>query len=186
MAKSSTRKKPVKSSGRAALPEWNLDDLYPGIDSPALKRDMAQADEECVAFEQAFKGRLAAMAAGEGARAGRGGRALRGTGRQTRAARLLCAAPLFRRHHRPDAREVLWRRAGAHHRGLAAPFVFHARAQPHRRRRAGGRDARSRARPLPAVDRGRAQGEAVSARGSRRGAVPREIDHRLLGLEPAI
>ncbi len=68
MAKSATRKKPVKSSNRAALPEWNLDDLYPGIDSPALKRDLVQADGDCVAFEQAFKGKLAAMAAGEGAR----------------------------------------------------------------------------------------------------------------------
>jgi oligoendopeptidase F len=68
MAKSLSRKNQVKSSRSAALPEWNLDDLYPGIDSPALKRDLAQGDEECVAFEQAFKGRLAAMAAGEGPR----------------------------------------------------------------------------------------------------------------------
>ena len=66
MAKSSSRKKPAKSSRLSALPEWNLDDLYPGIDSPALKRDLTQADEDCIGFEQAFKGRLAAMAAGEG------------------------------------------------------------------------------------------------------------------------
>ena len=46
--------------------------------------------------------------------------------------------------------------------------------------------ARSGARPLPAVDRGRAQGEALSARGPGRGAVPREVGHRLFGLEPAI
>jgi len=47
-----------------ALPEWNLDDLYPGIDSPQIGRDLAQADADCVAFERDFKGRLAAMAAG--------------------------------------------------------------------------------------------------------------------------
>ncbi len=46
--------------------------------------------------------------------------------------------------------------------------------------------ARSGARPLPAVDRGRAQGEALSARGPGRAAVPREIGDRLFGLEPAI
>ena len=40
-------------------------------------------------------------------------------------------------------------------------------------------DGGSRARPLPAVDRGRAQGEAVSARGPRRAAVPREVGDRL-------
>jgi oligoendopeptidase F len=67
MAKSSSRKKPAKSPRLSALPEWNLDDLYPGIDSPALKRDLDLADEECVGFEQAFKGRLAGMATGEGA-----------------------------------------------------------------------------------------------------------------------
>jgi oligoendopeptidase F len=67
MAKRSTLKKKLAAKP-AALPEWNLDDLYPGIDSPALKRDLARADEECVAFEQAFKGRLAAMASGEGPR----------------------------------------------------------------------------------------------------------------------
>ena len=47
-----------------ALPEWNLDDLYPGIDSPQIARDLAQADADCAAFERDFKGRLAAMAAG--------------------------------------------------------------------------------------------------------------------------
>ncbi len=47
-----------------ALPEWNLDDLYPGIDSPQVGRDLAQADADCAAFERDFKGRLAAMAAG--------------------------------------------------------------------------------------------------------------------------
>jgi len=50
-----------------ALPEWNLNDLYPGIDSPELKRDLDQADGDCIGFEQAYKGKLAAMAAGEGA-----------------------------------------------------------------------------------------------------------------------
>ncbi|MFN3657507.1 MAG: M3 family oligoendopeptidase [Pseudolabrys sp.] len=50
------------------LPEWNLDDLYPGMESAELKRDLEQADADCAAFERDFKGKLQAMATG--ARAG--------------------------------------------------------------------------------------------------------------------
>jgi oligoendopeptidase F len=61
------RRSPLKKSKAApklgALPEWNLDDLYSGIDSPQIPRDLAQADADCAAFERDFKGRLAAMAA---------------------------------------------------------------------------------------------------------------------------
>src|SRR5215467_1177633 len=64
MAKTASRRKPSKTSKFGALPEWNLDDLYPGLDSPELKRDLEQADSECVSFEERYKGRLAAMAAG--------------------------------------------------------------------------------------------------------------------------
>jgi oligoendopeptidase F len=45
------------------LPEWNLDDLYSGLDDPGIKRDLNRTDAECVAFEDAYKGKLAAMAA---------------------------------------------------------------------------------------------------------------------------
>jgi oligoendopeptidase F len=51
----------AKSLGR--LPEWNLNDLYTGLDDPAIKRDLDCADADCIAFEEAFKGKLAAMAA---------------------------------------------------------------------------------------------------------------------------
>jgi oligoendopeptidase F len=44
------------------LPEWDLADLYAGMDSPALRRDLDHADAECLAFEEAFRGRLAAIA----------------------------------------------------------------------------------------------------------------------------
>ncbi len=51
----------LKSSlGR--LPEWNLADLYSGLDDPAIKRDLDRADADCLAFEEAYKGKLAAMA----------------------------------------------------------------------------------------------------------------------------
>src|ERR1051325_8817933 len=52
-----------KSGALGALPEWNLADLYPSHDSPQLKRDLDRADTECVAFEEAYKGKLAALAA---------------------------------------------------------------------------------------------------------------------------
>ena len=71
MAKVSSPRKSMKTPNFGALPEWNLNDLYPGLDSPEVNRDLEQADGECAAFEQEFKGRLAALAAGEG-----GGRAL--------------------------------------------------------------------------------------------------------------
>jgi oligoendopeptidase F len=65
MVKSATRRK-QKEPAFGALPQWNLDDLYPGMDSPSLKRDLAEADAECLAFEQDYKGRLGEMAAGGG------------------------------------------------------------------------------------------------------------------------
>ncbi len=49
-----------------ALPEWNLDDLYSGIEGPDLKRDLDRCEEECVDFEKAYKGRLGELAAGTG------------------------------------------------------------------------------------------------------------------------
>jgi len=58
--------KQAKRSGQKALrqlPEWNLDDLYCGLDDPAIKRDLERTDAECAAFEDAYKGKLAALAA---------------------------------------------------------------------------------------------------------------------------
>jgi oligoendopeptidase F len=57
----------MKTAKLGALPEWNLSDLYAGLDSPEIKRDLEQADSDCAAFEQEFKGRLSALATGEGA-----------------------------------------------------------------------------------------------------------------------
>jgi oligoendopeptidase F len=45
-----------------ALPEWNLDDLYPGPDSAELRRDLDWTRDEAKAFEAAYKGRLEALA----------------------------------------------------------------------------------------------------------------------------
>src|SRR3984893_388028 len=56
--KPNTRKSAAKSSP-AKLPEWNLTDLYSGIDAPEIKRDLDKMDAQCVAFETDYKGKLA-------------------------------------------------------------------------------------------------------------------------------
>ena len=69
MSKASSRKTLNRAPKSGDLPEWNLRDLYPALDSPEVKRDLDLADSECAAFEQDFKGRLAALAADRGRRA---------------------------------------------------------------------------------------------------------------------
>ena len=59
-----TAKKPAAKLG--ALPEWNLNDLYAGMDDPRVKRDLDAADADCASFETDFKGKLAEMAGGGG------------------------------------------------------------------------------------------------------------------------
>jgi oligoendopeptidase F len=56
------------------LPEWDLGDLYPGMDAPELKSDLARAALEAVSFERRWKGTLAEEAGRGGA--GRLGEAL--------------------------------------------------------------------------------------------------------------
>ncbi|KFB09138.1 M3 family oligoendopeptidase [Nitratireductor basaltis] len=45
------------------LPLWNLNDLYPGMDSAELKHDLEKAASDSRAFEKRWKGRLAEEAA---------------------------------------------------------------------------------------------------------------------------
>jgi oligoendopeptidase F len=67
--------KPVAKSAKAIrpkslgdLPEWNLSDLYPAHDAPEVKRDLDRADAECIAFEEDYKGKLAALATAGGSK----------------------------------------------------------------------------------------------------------------------
>jgi oligoendopeptidase F len=50
------------ASRLGALPEWKLDDLYAGIEDPGIKLDLDRMDADSVAFEEAYKGKLAALA----------------------------------------------------------------------------------------------------------------------------
>src|ERR1039458_3045024 len=62
-AKRPANRRPAhRKTGAGALPEWNLADLYSGLDDPAIKRDLDRADVDCVAFEDAYKGKLADLA----------------------------------------------------------------------------------------------------------------------------
>ncbi|QQO19797.1 M3 family oligoendopeptidase [Bradyrhizobium diazoefficiens] len=55
--------KPASRTGK--LPQWNLADLYSGIDAPEVARDLEQMDADCVAFETDYKGKLATGTANE-------------------------------------------------------------------------------------------------------------------------
>jgi oligoendopeptidase F len=65
IVRKSAVKRAIRSSsaGRPRLPEWNLDDLYRGLEDPAIKRDLDRIDAECATFEEAYRGKLAGFAA---------------------------------------------------------------------------------------------------------------------------
>jgi oligoendopeptidase F len=62
-AKTKDANKTASKTGK--LPEWNLADLYSGIDAPEVASDLQRMDAECVAFETDYKGKLAEHAAGD-------------------------------------------------------------------------------------------------------------------------
>jgi len=67
VAKSKTKTAAKSKAGNKAgkLPEWNLSDLYAGIDAPEVIRDLQKMDSDCVAFETDYKGKLAERVAQE-------------------------------------------------------------------------------------------------------------------------
>src|SRR5215468_7675436 len=73
--RANTRERRPKESrnpahGIGALPEWDLSDLYAALDSPEVADDLARSDAQCLAFEERYKGKLAALASGpEGGKA---------------------------------------------------------------------------------------------------------------------
>src|SRR5579862_9400427 len=64
--KSTAQRKSSVKTRTGKLPEWDLADLYSGIDAPEVGRDLEKMDAECVAFETDYKGRLAEQAGKEG------------------------------------------------------------------------------------------------------------------------
>src|SRR5215469_3640469 len=62
-AQRSSAKRQGPALGR--LPQWDLNDLYPGPDSVELKRDLAEAESAAQRFQAAHQGKLASMAGAE-------------------------------------------------------------------------------------------------------------------------
>jgi oligoendopeptidase F len=60
--RTATRAQPRTRASLGSLPEWNLADLYLGLDDPQVRRDLDRADRESIAFEQQYKGKLAELA----------------------------------------------------------------------------------------------------------------------------
>ena len=52
---------PSREADLGNLPEWNLDDLYPGRDSAELEADLSRALADATAFAGKFKGKLAGL-----------------------------------------------------------------------------------------------------------------------------
>ncbi|WP_027172932.1 M3 family oligoendopeptidase [Methylobacterium sp. 10] len=52
-----------------SLPEWDLSDLYSGIDSPDFRADLVRAEGECSAFSERYGGAIAEIAGGSDASA---------------------------------------------------------------------------------------------------------------------
>ncbi|WP_341911494.1 M3 family oligoendopeptidase [Ferrovibrio terrae] len=50
---------PPVANDLGALPVWDLNDLYPGLESAELKRDLAAVAARCAKLEQDWKGRIA-------------------------------------------------------------------------------------------------------------------------------
>src|ERR1700761_2860800 len=68
-AKKTVAKKPAAkpaANKTGKLPEWNLADLYAGIDAPQVTLDLDKMDADCAAFETDYKGKLAAEISSEG------------------------------------------------------------------------------------------------------------------------
>ncbi len=60
--KPKTSVKPKPAADLGTLPEWNLEDLYPSMDSKAFKGDLAKAESESKSFNAAYRGKLEALA----------------------------------------------------------------------------------------------------------------------------
>ncbi len=48
-----------KEAALGALPQWDLSDLYPGPESPALARDLTRLAADADTFRQRYEGKLA-------------------------------------------------------------------------------------------------------------------------------
>src|SRR5579885_367824 len=57
------------AAAQPAAPQWDLGDLYPAQDSPALLRDLSRAEQLCTQFRREFEGKVETLSAESLARA---------------------------------------------------------------------------------------------------------------------
>jgi hypothetical protein len=148
-------------------------DLYEAPDAATLKADLAQSEQAADAMQARYAGKLAALLDG-----GKGGAELARAVREFEAlndimGRIVSYASLLYAADTSDPkRQKFFGDIQEDHRHLFEAPVLPARAQPARRRDAGDGDVPFRARPLPALARGSAEREALSARRQARAVVP--------------
>ena len=173
------------SADLGPMPVWNLGDLYPGPKSQAVQATSTRRPPRRSASRSAIRA-SSPGSAGDGAALAEAIAAYESLSDTDRQARLLRRPALRRRHVRSRERQVLRRHPGEDHRHHHRSDLLRAGAQQDRRGGARRGAAGAGARPLQALDRRPAQGEALSARGAARAAVPREGDHLAQRLEPAL
>src|SRR6201988_520738 len=64
--KAATSKAAAAKPKTVRLPEWNLADLYSGINAPEVARDLEKMDADCISFATDYKGKLAKFTARDG------------------------------------------------------------------------------------------------------------------------
>ena len=172
-----------------ALPEWDLTDLYPGMDTPGFRADLARAEAECKAFAETYRGKL------DGARRGAPTPRMRSARPSRRyeaiedlLGRIMSYAGLVYSGDTTDPNRAKFYGDTQERLTAASSELLFFALELNRiddavldAAMAGGA-----ARPLPALDRGPPQGQALPARGPDRAAVPREVGHRARGLEPPV
>ena len=180
--------KPAKAADLGALPEWNLADLYPAIDSPDIRRDLDRGESECVAFEKDYKGKLLNFATERSGWPALAEAVRRYEAVQDLLGRVVSYASLVYAGNTTDpVRAKFYGDVQERITAISLHLLFFTlelnRIDDNAARTGdGGSDPR----PLPALDRGCAQGKAVSARRPHRAIVPRKIRERLFGMEPAV
>jgi oligoendopeptidase F len=77
------------------LPDWDLTQLYPAVDSPAFLADLERSEEECKAFASTYRGRLAELVSEKDASAALGVAVVRYEGIEDLLGRLMSYAGLI-------------------------------------------------------------------------------------------
>src|SRR3954467_15760613 len=185
--KTALARTPKPSAELGPLPEWDLSDLYPGMDSPEFAGDVARAEAECKAFAAAYRGKLDGMAQAENAADALDEAVKRYEGIEDLLGRIMSYAGLIYSGDTTDPKRAKFY-GDAQERMTAASSELLFFALELNRIEDAVLDAAMAQEPLAHYRpwRGPAPGQALPARRQARAALPREIGHRPRRLEPAL